>query len=327
MRLNIGVDVGKSNIDVCILKQNQKPIFKKFTNCSQGFQLLLDWVLVKVNSNPNDILVTLEATGVYHEKVAHFLDSSGFMVFIANPGKAKKFALSIGSIHKTDKSDSLMLARFGASHEYLPNLWEPIDPTAQDLKAMSHRLSALEKDFLRENNRLEAATIGNQSQSTVDSINRMIQHISQEIKVCKSEIDALIESNVVLRTNKKLLMSIKGIGPVMARELVTLFAFKDFKNAKQLAAYLGLIPQINESGIFKGRTSLSKNGPSRIRAKLYLAAVTAFTHNPDIKLQKERLLKAGKTKMQALGAAMRKLAQICFGVIKSQTPYSPQNII
>ncbi|WP_040726935.1 IS110 family transposase [Thiomicrorhabdus sp. Kp2] len=327
MRQNIGMDVGKSNIDVCIFKQNQKPIFKKFTNCSEGFQHLLDWVLVTSSSNPNDILVTLEATGVYHERLASFLYASEFMVFIANPGKAKKFALSVGSIHKTDKGDSLMLARFGASHEEIPKLWMPMNPMAQDLKAMNHRLSALEKDFLRENNRLEAATIGNQSQLTIDSINRMIQYLFQEISICKADIDALIESNVVLRNNKKLLMSIKGIGPVMARELVSLFAYKDFKNAKQLAAYLGLIPQINESGIFKGRTSLSKNGPSRIRAKLYLAAVKAFTHNPDIKSQKERLLKAGKTKMQALGAAMRKLVQICFGVIKSQTPYTPQNII
>jgi len=113
----------------------------------------------------------------------------------------------------------------------------------------------------------------------------------------------------------------------MSRELVLLFAYKDFKNAKNLAACLGLIPQINESRIFKGRTSLSKNGPSRIMAKLDLAAVTRFSHNLDINSQKERLLKARKTKMQALGAAMRKLAKICFGAIKSQTPYTSQNII
>ncbi|MCZ6805085.1 MAG: IS110 family transposase, partial [Proteobacteria bacterium] len=57
---------------------------------------------------------------------------------------------------------------------------------------------------------------------------------------------------------------------------------------------------------------------------LYLAAVSACQHNPDIKAQRERLLKAGKTRMQALGAAMRKLIQICFGVVKNQTEYQPQ---
>ncbi|TNZ86049.1 hypothetical protein CGK40_24830, partial [Vibrio parahaemolyticus] len=61
-------------------------------------------------------------------------------------------------------------------------------------------------------------------------------------------------------------------------------------------------------------------------AKLFLAAVSASTHNPDIKAQKRRLLAAGKTKMQALGDAMRKLIQICFGVLKTQTKYQPQTI-
>lgn len=110
----------------------------------------------------------------------------------------------------------------------------------------------------------------------------------------------------------------------MARELVYLFSAKKFVSAKQVAAYVGLIPRLNESGTFKGRTTLSKTGPSRIRSKLFLAAVCVGTHNPDIRMQKERLISAGKTKMQALGAAMRKLIQIFFGVIKNQTKYQAQ---
>src|SRR5690554_6881053 len=71
----------------------------------------------------------------------------------------------------------------------------------------------------------------------------------------------------------------------------------------------------------KGHVRMSKAGPATIRAKIYMASVAAGTHNPDIKAQKERLLAAGKAKMQAVGAAMRKLMQICFGVIKHQTPH------
>jgi transposase len=103
--------------------------------------------------------------------------------------------------------------------------------------------------------------------------------------------------------------------------MVYLFAAKSFVNAKQVAAYLWLIPRLNESGVFKGQTTLSKSGPSRIRAKLYLASVAASTHNDEIRAQRDRLIKAGKTKMYALCAAMRKLVQICFGVIKNQTEY------
>lgn len=106
----------------------------------------------------------------------------------------------------------------------------------------------------------------------------------------------------------------------MSRELVYLFS------AKQAAAFIGLITRLNELGNIKGRTTLSKVSPSRARAKLFLAAVSASTHNPDSKEQKRRLLAEGKTKLQAHGAAMRKLIQICFGVLKTQTKYQPQVI-
>ena len=119
-------------------------------------------------------------------------------------------------------------------------------------------------------------------------------------------------------------MSVVGIGKVMSRELVYLFSAKSFSTAKQAAAFVGLTPKLNESGSFKGRTTLSKMGSSRIGSKICLAAVSAGKSNPDIKAQKERLLSAGKTKMQALCAAMGKLIQLCFGVITNQTKYQSQ---
>ena len=101
---------------------------------------------------------------------------------------------------------------------------------------------------------------------------------------------------------------------------------REFTRAGEVAAYVGVIPTITESGVFKGRSRLSKKGPARVRAKLYMAAIVASQYNPDIIDQRQRLLAAGKTKMQALGAGMRKLVHICFGVIKNQTKYYPQAI-
>ncbi|MEQ4664226.1 transposase [Providencia rettgeri] len=103
-----------------------------------------------------------------------------------------------------------------------------------------------------------------------------------------------------------------------------LFSAKNFSTAKQAVAFVGLTPRLNESGSFKGRTTLSKIGPSRIRSKIFLAAVSTGKYNPDIKAQKKRLLSAGKTKMQALGSAIRKLIQICFGVIENQRKYQSE---
>jgi transposase len=95
-----------------------------------------------------------------------------------------------------------------------------------------------------------------------------------------------------------------------------------FHSAEQLAAYLGLVPVERQSGSsLMGRTRLSKAGPARVRAVLYMAAVVATRRNPHVKALYERLLARGKSKMSALGAAMRKLVHLCFGVIKNQQPY------
>ena len=189
---------------------------------------------------------------------------------------------------------------------------------------MIRRLDALEKDLQREQNRQEAALVSLSSDRVAQSLKDMIETLKAEIQRLQQDIDNHIDRFPELKRNRQLLQSIKGIGTVMSRELVYLFASKRFKSAKQAAAYIGLIPKLRESGKLKGRTMLSKIGSARIRAKLYMAAVCASTHNPDIKAQKARLLKAGKVKMQALGAAMRKLIQICFGVIKHQCEYQPQ---
>ena len=94
-----------------------------------------------------------------------------------------------------------------------------------------------------------------------------------------------------------------------------------FSSARQFAAYLGLTPRQNQSGMIKGKTSLSKMGPSALRRALYMPSVVACRYNPDVNALYERLLKAGKTKMSALGAAMRKMAHLAFGVLKNRQTY------
>jgi transposase len=122
------------------------------------------------------------------------------------------------------------------------------------------------------------------------------------------------------------LLSIPGIGPVLSRWALTLLQQgQRFSSAAQFAAYLGLIPSEHRSGetVYQ-RPQLSKTGPGHLRAKFYMAAMVAVRYNPVIRAHYERLLQRGKSKMSALGGAMRKLAHICFGVIKNQTNFQTQ---
>jgi len=324
----IGIDVSKEKFDIGWLRDAStgKKKTKVFKNTPGGHRQAVDWLLKTLKVEAQEMVITLEPTGVYHEALMYCLHDHGFQLQLANPGKARKYADAINQSHKTDKLDAMALAWYGHAQRHKLNLWQPEAPEIRELKVMLRRLDALEKDLQREENRREAAEASLPSERVMQSLEAMIASLKTEIARLQQDIDDHIDGYPELNRNRALLQSIKGVGPVVSRELVQLFASKRFKSAKQAAAYLGLIPRLRESGTLKGRTTLSKTGSARIRAKLYMAAVSASTHNPDIRAQRQRLLKAGKVKMQALGAAMRKLIQICFGVIKHQSEYQPQVI-
>lgn len=97
---------------------------------------------------------------------------------------------------------------------------------------------------------------------------------------------------------------------------------RHFNSAEQLAAYLGLVPVQRQSGSsVQGPSRLSKAGPARVLATLYMAAVVAKRYNPHIKALCERLTERGKSIMSVPGAAMRKLIHLCFGVLKTRQRY------
>jgi transposase len=321
-----GIDISKDKLDLGLLRDAGKVKSKVLKHHRDHFPSVKSWICKQTGLMPEQILITLEPTGLYHEALVYYLHEAGFQLLLANPAQAHKYAQSLGKVHKTDKSDALILARYGmAQYESgTLSLWQPEAPEARQLKVLLRRLSALEKDLQREQNRLEACGHSDTSARVIESIENMIKVLKDEIKRLEKEIDDHIDAHPHLKENRELLESIKGIGQVMSREMVSLFACKQFESASQLAAFVGVIPKIKESGAFRGRSMLSKCGPGRLRAKLYMAAIVASNHNPHIRQQRERLLLRGKTKMQALGAAMRKLLHICFGVIKHQQAYQPQ---
>jgi transposase len=324
MRSVIGIDMSKTKFDALWLKDpaTLKVKSKAFSNDRKGFAELLEWIHKHVNRPLSEVHVVMEATSVYHEALAHCLFDHDVAVSVVNPAHVHHFAKSIGATHKTDKADSLVLARYGAM--VMPQVWQPEPVAVRELKALLARIAALEADLQRERNRLEKSVFNSPTSIVIDSLHKMIRELDNERERLEKEIDDHIDRHPDLKNDLRLLRSIPGVGPVVSRVMLALIRSRAFIQARECAAFLGVIPRIKQSGTFKGKSMLSKTGPSDIRAKLYMAAIVASQHNPDIKAQKERLLKRGKNKMQALGAAMRKLVHQCFGVLKHQTEYCPQ---
>ncbi|WP_312510578.1 IS110 family transposase [Massilia sp.] len=317
----LGVDVAKAKLDCMLLDTSSGKVKSKaIPNTRAGHAQLLEWLDKQKAAKPH---VVMEPTGVYHEGAALALADAGLIVSLVNPAQLRAFAQGMGVKTKTDKQDSMVLARFGETQKPAP--WQPPSASARRLKALLARRDAMADDLQREQNRQEATDFANAPEEVRASIAQSIAFIEAELERLEKMIAEHIDDDPDLRNNKELLESIPGVGPRVSAHMTALFAERTFERAEQLAAYLGLVPVQWESGSsVRSRPRMSKTGPAHLRKVLYLPAVTAKRWNPHIKALSERLLAKGKSKMAVIGAAMRKLAHLCFGVVNSGKPYDPK---
>lgn len=317
----LGVDVSKAKLDCMLLDtSNSKLKSKSIPNTPAGFGQLLEWLVKQKAPQPH---VVMEPTGMYHEGAALALADAGLTVSLVNPAQLRAFAQGLGVKTKTDKADSVVLARYGATQDPAP--WQPPSASARRLKALLARRDAVSDDLQRELNRQEANNFSPVPEAAGESIAQSIHFLEAELKRLDEMIITHIDDDPDLRNKKELLETIPGVGPRVSSHMTALFAGRTFERAEQLAAYLGLVPVQWESGSsVRGRPRMSKAGPAYLRKVLYMPAVVARRWNPHIKALNDRLLARGKSKMAAIGAAMRKLAHLCFGVVNSGKPYDPK---
>ena len=317
----LGMDVAKAKLDCCLLldEVSGKRKTKVVNNAKSGIVDLLAWA-AKQNISPAELHVIMEGTGVYHEQAALALADAGVTVSIVNPAQIKDFGRGLAVRTKTDGVDSFVLARYGALVK--PKAWVPPAPEARMLQALLARREAIAQDLQRERNRQEKADATDTPDRIQKSLADSIEFLVKQLADLQQVIDDHIDKHSSLKKDMALLQSIPAVGPQVGGNMLSVMHSHNFNSAEQLAAYLGLVPVERQSGSsVLGRARLSKAGPARIRAVLYMAAIVATRYNPHVKAVYERLLARGKSKMSALGAAMRKLVHLCFGVLKTQQPY------
>ena len=201
-----------------------------------------------------------------------------------------------------------------------PALWRRATPEVRLLVALVRRMEAIRVQLIQEKNRLSNPGL---QKAILTSLKKPIRYLEKEIVLLEKQIAAHIKNTPSLKADAALLTSIPGIGDTTAHLLLAeLPDVAEFENAAAVAAYAGLAPCERSSGSSaKGKTHLSKRGRSQIRHGLYLPAMSAVQCNPFVKALYERLLKSGHCRMSALGAAMRKLIMLAYGVLKTRTKF------
>lgn len=310
----LGIDVSKAKLD-CALARNGKFRNKVFANTPTGLAALSAWLQ---QHGADRVHACLEATGVYGDAVAEHLVDAGHRVSVINPALAKAHAQSLGLRSKTDAVDARALADF--CREKQPPAWSPPSAAERRLRALVLRHQALVEMQTQEKNRLESTRA-----DVRDSLDQHLAWLHDELDRIERAIAQALDDDADLQRKRDLLDSIPGLGE---RTIAVLLSFglsgERFDSGRQFVAFAGLSPRLYESGSsVRAKPRLSKIGHAFLRRSLYMPAMVALYRTAWGKRFRERLAAHGKPPKLIIGAMMRKLAQVAFGVIKSGQPFDP----
>lgn len=315
---HLGIDVAKAKLDCALRTPQGKHRHKVVDNSIKGFDALTAWLHKQGATEVSDIHACMEATGIYWEDIAAYLAGAAMKVSVLNPAQIKAFGQSRLVRTKTDKADAQLIAEF--CFERKPEIWQAPSPTEQTLRAMVLRLDALQNMRSQESNRLKVAR-----DALCAGIESHIAWLDAEIKALAKAIQGHIHDDPDMRCKHDLLDSIPGLGERTIAILLSFYADTErFGNVRKAVAFAGLDPRQHESGSsVKGKPRMSKVGHAFLRKALYMPAMVALYHTVWGKSFRQRLAASGKPPMLIIGAMMRKLIHVAFGVLKSGKKFDP----
>ncbi len=322
-----GIDVDKKSFKVCLISKKEKKRIlgsRTFTNGLAGFDDFKAWVKKKAGDVP--INYVMEATGVYHEQLAHYLhQQSKALVHIVLPLKAKYYLRSLGVRSKTDQIDAKGLAMMGLEQDL--ECWMPASKNLLELRSLTRQLEILQEHRTALKNQLEAAEHSMvMHKSVIKSLKELIKQTEKQSNLMEGHLEKVIFKDPVLASKYELINPIKGVGLITFAVLAAeTNGFTLFKNQRQLVSYCGYDIVRNQSGQKEGKTSISKKGNTHIRRILGIAAwsVVRYEVAPFQKLY-QRVFERNGIKMKAYVAVQRKLLVTIYTLWKKDEKFNPE---
>ena len=328
LKQNVGVDMSKADFKVSFwqLKADQKTRIRgtrTFANNLSGFKAFIQWISKKACTE-TAVQVTIEATGVYHEQLTHFLHDHDYRVNIVLPNMSKSYAKSLGLKTKTDKVDAGMLGQLGIERDL--RQWQASSANMRFLKQLTRDRVQLLKEKTAVTNRLHALQSSYQpSKMVIKRMKQRIKLLDKQLKEVETQIEQTIEQDEKLAPIVERICKIKGLGLItVAIILAETNGFELFTSRQQLVSYAGYDVVERQSGSsIKGKTRISKKGNAYIRRALYFPALSIIKYEPQFKQLFERIVKKNSLKMVAYVAVQRKILLLIYALFKSEQPYDP----
>lgn len=302
-----GVDVGKHRLDAAI-----QGIGSQFEigNDAQGIARLVGWFIEHGVGR-----VGIEATGGYERKLRVALEADGIEVVVHQPIEVKLYGRLSRQHAKTDAADARLIAAATGVISRPPKRADP------QLAELSERLTAYEHitDQLMS---LRTFTDSVSLDDLAATIHEQIGHLAALKASLARQLIVAIKASNALKARYELLMSLPGIGPIVAASLLVRMPELGSMSRGQAASLIGVAPHARDSGQWRGQRFIA-GGRSRPRRMLYLAALAARRCNPILRQFADHLVAAGKPPKLAIVALMRKLIEAANLVLKRNQPWTP----
>ncbi len=322
----VGIDVAQKELVVCFGRMDDELTaelyaHKTFSNTQKGFAALLEWVK-KLADETIAIRFVMEATGVYHEALAYFLDEKGHELSIVLPNKISNYMRTLDTKTITDKTAAEAIALFGLERKL--DCWQKPQALFKKLRQLTREREQIVEERTRVKNQQHAEKT--EAEPNKRSLKRnadRINMLNKQEKEIKEEIAVLIRSDKQIADLVVLICSLPGVGLLTAAIVLSeTNGFELIRNKRQLASYAGFDVREKQSGTsVKGKPRISKKGNKYLRKAMHLPALAAIRHDERYKAIFARLVARHGIKMKAAVAVQRKLLEMIFTLATKKVTY------
>jgi transposase len=332
VRQVLGIDVAQRELVVCLGRMHddwtpELYSYGTFVNNKKGFDAMVKWVR-KLTSETTPVRYIMEATGVYHESLAYYLEGKGYEVSIVLPNKISNYSRTLEVKTVTDKTASEAIARFGLERKL--DLWKRPKQIFKSLKQLTRERDQIVEMRTIAKNQLHAEMAeAFPNPSSVTRIKSHITFLDKQVTTILKEITAAINQDQEVSTSIEIICSIPGVGRLTAATvLAETNGFELIRNKRQLTSYAGLDVREKQSGTsVKGKPRISKRGNRHLRKAMHLPALAAIRHEKRFKAVFVRLVSKHGIKMKAAVAVQRKLLEMIYTVYSKNTTYDKNYLI
>lgn len=322
MHTFIGIDISAKTVDVVVRKNNKNTQVKQFNQDKNGRASLIKYI-----QQHQATFVVMEATGIYYLDLAIALNDANIHVSVINPKSFNHFTKIKLEDSKTDSIDAALLAEY--AQRMTPKPWVAPDKNKLKLRDISRQLNRLTSDCTKAKNRLHAL------KSYEDSCELVISDEQDGIDFLASRIVRLREAALTMMKADKIIVQhfenilvAKGFAEVSIIAILgELMIIPETLKSNQVSRFAGVDVKLNQSGTSLNTPGrLSKAGNMYLRSALFMPAMSAVRHDPNVKAFYQSLVARGKKKIQAICAVMRKLLTGIWACIKSKTPFDTSKL-